>query len=46
MDKSYFGPTGKGLAERKKTKKLNQSTIENILNQMQLKLDIGFGGAK
>lgn len=45
-DKAVGSLHGKGLAERKKTKKLNQSTIENILNQMQLKLDIGFGGAK
>lgn len=45
-DKTIASIHGKGLAERKKTKKLNQSTIENILNQMQLKLDIGFGGVK
>ena len=45
-DKAVGSLHGKGLAERKKTKKLNQSTIENILNQMQLKLDIGLGGAK
>lgn len=45
-DKAIASIHGKGLAERKKTKKLNQSTIDNILNQMQLKLDIGFGGDK
>ncbi len=39
-DKAIASIHGKGLAERKKTKNLNQSTIENILNQMQLKLDI------
>ncbi len=39
-DKAIGSLHGKGLAERKKTKKLNQSTIENIINQMQLKLDI------
>lgn len=43
-DKAIASIHGKGLAERKKTKKLNQSTIDNILNQMQLKLDIGLGG--
>lgn len=45
-DKAIASIHGKGLAERKKTKKLNQSTIDNILNHMQLKLDIGLGGAK
>lgn len=32
---------GKGLAERKKNKKVNNSMIQKIMNQMQLKL--GFG---
>ena len=32
---------GKGLAERKKTKNLNNGMIQKIMNQMQLKL--GFG---
>ena len=44
-DKSIGSLHGKGLAERKKTKKLNQSTIDNILTQMQLKIDF-LGGAK
>lgn len=43
-DKAIASIHGKGLAERKKTKKLNQSTIENILNQMQLKIDLAGEG--
>lgn len=39
-DKAIGSLHGKGLAERKKTKKLNQSTIDHIVSQMQLKLDI------
>lgn len=43
-DKAIGSIHGKGLAERKKTKRLNQSTIDNIVNQMQLRLELKFGG--
>lgn len=39
-DRAIGSIHGKGLAERKKTKRLNEATIGSIIKQMQLKLDI------
>lgn len=39
-DRAIGSMHGKGLAERKKTKRLNEATIGSIIKQMQLKLDI------
>ena len=39
-DRAIGSMHGKGLAERKKTKRLNEATIGSIVKQMQLKLDI------
>lgn len=39
-DKAIGSLHGKGLAERKKTKHLNNMTINSILKQMQLKLEV------
>lgn len=40
FDKSIGSLHGKGLAERKKTKHLNTTTIDGILRKMQLKLEV------
>lgn len=39
-DKAIGSLHGKGLAERKKTKHLNTTTIDGILKKMQLKLEV------
>lgn len=39
-DKAVGSLHGKGLAERKKTKHLNATTINGILKKMQLKLEV------
>ncbi len=40
FDKAIGSIHGKGLAERKKTKKTNQDKLQNLMNQVQPKLEL------